>query len=138
MVDFDVILGMDWLSSCYANVDRKVKMVQFNFPKGSVIEWKGFSASPKGRFISYLKMRKMIDKGCLYHIVQVRDINKGTTTLESVPVVNEFPDIFPDELPSLPPRRRIDFFIDIVLGTQPISIPPYMMTPAELKNVRSS
>ncbi|XP_070036937.1 uncharacterized protein [Nicotiana tomentosiformis] len=40
MVDFDVILGTDWLSSCYANIDCKAKTVQFNFPEGSAIEWK--------------------------------------------------------------------------------------------------
>ncbi|XP_070056925.1 uncharacterized protein [Nicotiana tomentosiformis] len=111
------------------------KTVQFNFPEGSS-RWKGVSASPKGRFISYLKSRKRIGNGCVYHIVHVRDINKGMMTLESVPVVHEFPDIFPDELPGLPPRRRIDFFFNIVLGTQPISIHPYRMAPTELKNLK--
>ncbi|XP_075101788.1 uncharacterized protein LOC142177218 [Nicotiana tabacum] len=113
MVEVDVILGTDCLCSCYVNVDCRAKMVQFNFLEGSAIEWKGVFALPKGRFISYLKTSKMIAKGMV--------------TLESVPMVNEFPDKFPDELPRLPPGQRIDFFIDIVLGTQPISIPTNRM-----------
>lgn len=46
-------------------------------------------------------------------------------------VVREFPDVFPEELPGLPPDREIEFNIDVLLGTQPISIPPYQMAPVE-------
>nr|XP_009768418.1 PREDICTED: uncharacterized protein LOC104219425 [Nicotiana sylvestris] len=58
-------------------------------------------------------------------------------TLQSVPVVNEFPDVFPNELSGLPPEREIDFAIDVLQDTQPISIPPYRMTPAELKELKA-
>ncbi|XP_070047123.1 uncharacterized protein [Nicotiana tomentosiformis] len=47
MVKFDVIMGMDWLASCYANVDYRSKMVQFQFPGEPVLEWKGNTASPR-------------------------------------------------------------------------------------------
>jgi len=62
MVDFDVIMGMDWLASCYANVECRTKIVRFHFPGEAVREWKGDTATPKGRFISYLKVRRMIPK----------------------------------------------------------------------------
>nr|XP_009773331.1 PREDICTED: uncharacterized protein LOC104223569 [Nicotiana sylvestris] len=52
--------------------------------------------------------------------------------LQSVPVVREFLEVFPDDLPGLPPERIIDFGIDLMPGTQPISIPLYRMAPAEL------
>ena len=71
MLDFDVIMGMDWLASCYANVDCRTKAVRFQFPGEPVLEWKGNTASPRGRFISYLKARKMIAKGYIYHLVRV-------------------------------------------------------------------
>ena len=51
MVDFDVILGMDWLHSCYASVDC---IVRFQFPDEPILEWKGSSLVPMGQFTSYL------------------------------------------------------------------------------------
>ncbi|XP_070039519.1 uncharacterized protein [Nicotiana tomentosiformis] len=71
MVEFDVIIGMDWRSSCYAIVDCLKKDVHFNFPGEPVVEWKADVAVPKRKFISYLKAQKMITKGCLYHLVRV-------------------------------------------------------------------
>ena len=50
--------------------------------------------------------------------------------------MNEFPDVFPEELPGLPPEREIDFAIDVLPDTKPISIPPYRMAPAELKELK--
>ena len=60
MVDFDVILGMGWLHSCYASVDCRTRIVRFQFPDEPILEWKGSSLAPMGRFISYLKAKKMI------------------------------------------------------------------------------
>jgi len=136
MVDFDVIMGMDWLASCYANVDCRTKIVRFQFLCEPAIEWKGNIATPKGRFISYLKARKMISKGYIYHLVRVRDAEAKPPTLQSIPVVNEFPDVFPDELLGLPPEKEIEFSIDVLPDTQPISIPPYRMAPTELRELK--
>ncbi|XP_070045040.1 uncharacterized protein [Nicotiana tomentosiformis] len=84
MVEFDVIMGMDWLASCYANVDCKSKMVLFQFSGEPIIEWKGNTALPRG----------------------------------------------------LPPEREIEFVIDTLPNTQPISIPPYIIAPAELRELK--
>ena len=54
-----------------------------------------------------------------------------------IPVVDEFTDVFPDELPGLPPDQEIEFCIDLVPGTTPISIPPYWMAPVEMKELRT-
>ncbi|WMV55015.1 hypothetical protein MTR67_048400, partial [Solanum verrucosum] len=56
--------------------------------------------------------------------------------IESVPIVNEFLDVFPNDLPGVPLEREIDFGIDLIPDTQPISIPPYRMAPAELKELK--
>ncbi|XP_070018284.1 uncharacterized protein [Nicotiana sylvestris] len=53
-----------------------------------------------------------------------------------ITVVRDFPEVFPADLPGMPPDKDIDFGIDLVLGTQPISIPPYRMAPAELKEFK--
>ena len=92
--------------------------------------------SPKSHFISYLKARKLISKGCIYHLVRFKDTKSETPTLQSVNVVNEFSDVFPDDLPRIPPDREIEFEIDLLPNTQPISISPYRMAPAELKELK--
>ena len=51
-------------------------------------------------------------------------------------MVNEFVDVFPEELPGLPPEQEVDFGIDLLPDTQPISIPPYRMAPAELRELK--
>lgn len=68
LVGFDLILGMDWLHSCYALVDCRTRVVKFQFSDDPVLEWRCSLAVPKGCFISYLKNRKMIYKGYIYHL----------------------------------------------------------------------
>ncbi|XP_070010196.1 uncharacterized protein [Nicotiana sylvestris] len=124
------------LYSCFAKLDCRTRTIRLEFPNETVIKWKRDNVVPRGRFISYCKAAKMIKKGCIYHLVQVTDTNDEALSLESVPVVNEFPDVFPDELPGIPPDREIDFGIAVIPGMQPISIPPYRMALVELKELK--
>ena len=55
---------------------------------------------------------------------------------EDVPIVRDFLEVFPEELPGLPPDREIEFVIELLSGTAPISKAPYRMAPAELKELR--
>ncbi|XP_075076472.1 uncharacterized protein LOC142163117 [Nicotiana tabacum] len=111
MVDFDTILGIDWLSPYHAILDCHATR----------------------SVISYVKARRMVEKGCLAYLAYVRDSSVEVPSIDSVPIVREFPKIFPSDLPGMPPDRDIDFCIDLASGTQPISIPPYRMAPPELK-----
>ena len=65
----------------------------------------------------------------------VRRVEAETGADKNVPVVCEFPDVFPEELLGLPPEREIEFCIDVITGTDPISMPPYRMAPAKLKEL---
>ena len=78
----------------------------------------------------------MISKGCVYHLVHVKDSSSEHTSLEIFLVVNDYLDIFLKDLPGIPPEREIDFGIDLLLDTQPISILPYRMEPTELKELK--
>ena len=66
----------------------------------------------------------------------VRDTTAEKTFISDVLVAYEFPDMFPDELPGLPPHREIEFCIDMVSDTAPISMLPYRMAPAELRELK--
>lgn len=106
MNDFDVILGMNWLHACYASIDCRTRVVKFQFPNDAVLEWKGIDYVFKGQSILCLRVRKLISKGCIHHLVRVRDTNFEAPTLESVPNVNEFPSVFLDDLLGIPPERN--------------------------------
>ena len=60
----------------------------------------------------------------------------ATSSSKSISVVNVFPDVFPEDLPGLPPEREVEFGIDVIPDTQPISIPPYRMAPDELRELK--
>ena len=73
MVDFDIILGMDWLHSCYDLVDCRTRIVCLQFPHEPILEWQGRSLAPMGRFISYLNAKNVISKGYIDHLVRSKD-----------------------------------------------------------------
>ena len=72
---------------------------------------------------------KILRKGCQGYLAFVVDRRQEGTWLEDIPIVKEFPDVFSDDISGLPPDREIEFVIELILGTEPISI----MAPAELK-----
>ena len=65
----------------------------------------------------------------------VKDVEADKGAVKNVPVVCEFLDVFLEDLPGLPPEREIKLCVDIVLGTDLISMPPYRMAPTELKEL---
>ncbi|KAH0632967.1 hypothetical protein KY284_035753 [Solanum tuberosum] len=136
MVDFEVILGIDWLHAYYASIDCRTRVVRFQIPNEPVIEWSSSSTMPKGHLISYLKARKLVSMGRVFHLVRVNDSSVEIPLMELVLVVKEFPKVYPDDLPGVPHEREIDFDIDIIPHTRPVSISPYRMAPAELKELK--
>ncbi|XP_070013670.1 uncharacterized protein [Nicotiana sylvestris] len=136
MVNFDVILGMDWLSLCRAIVDCHTKIVMLAMWGVPRIEWRGSTNFVPSRMISFLKAQRMVGKGCLSYLAFVRDVSAETPSIDSVPVVRYFPDVFPADLLGMPLDRNIDFGINLVLRTQPNSVPPYRMAPAKLKELK--
>ena len=85
--------------------------------------------------ISIIIARKMLRRGCQGYLAVVRNVEAYKGAIDWVPVVCEFPDVFSEELPGLPPDREIELCIDVVPGTDPIFMPPYRMAPAELKEL---
>ena len=94
--------------------------VTFSFPNEPVVEWKGAYSIPRGHIIFCLKTCKRISKGCIYHIVRVQDLGSKIPTIKSIPVVSEFSEVFPNNLPGIPPEWEIDFGIDLLPHRDPI------------------
>ncbi|GKA96326.1 putative reverse transcriptase domain-containing protein, partial [Tanacetum coccineum] len=135
MLDFDVILGMDWLAShqlhfCYA------RTVIFGNVRQPEFVYHGSSPLKSVKLISAMKARTLISHGCQGFLASVMDTSLESPNIENLSVVREFVDVFPDELPGLPPAREIEFGIELIPGAEPISKAPYRMAPVELKELK--
>ncbi|XP_073222410.1 uncharacterized protein [Cicer arietinum] len=128
-VDFDVILGMDWLALHHATLDCHNKVVKFEIPGQLVFSFQGVRCWVPHNQISVLTANKLMRRGCQAYLALVRDTQVAEEKLEKIPIACEFPDVYPEELPGLPPDREIEFSIDLVPNIHPISIPPYRMAP---------
>ena len=131
--DFDIILGMDWLSKHRATLDCYKKEVRLVRPEEPGVIFRGIKREIAPSLINAMTASKM-RQGYLAFVVDRRQ--KGTR-LEDIPIVKEFPDVFPNDISGLPPDRAIEFVIELIPGAEPISIPPYIMAPADLKELKA-
>ena len=74
----------------------------------------------------------MLKKGCDAYLAYMKEAKKESPRVEDIWIVREYPNVFPDELPGLPPEREVEFTIKLVSSTEPISISPYRTALAEL------
>ncbi|GJX12655.1 putative reverse transcriptase domain-containing protein [Tanacetum coccineum] len=125
---FDVIIGMDWLSRYHAVIVSDEKVVRI--PYGNeVLEIQGDGCNgvnkPRLSIISCTKTQKYMQKGCQVFLVQVTDKKAEDKSeekrLEDVPTVQDFPEVFLEEFPGLPPTRQVEFQIDLVPGAAPVA-----------------
>ncbi|KAL0541388.1 hypothetical protein IC582_021430 [Cucumis melo] len=136
MLDFDVILGMDWLAANHASIDCSRKEVTFNPPSMASFKFKGGGSKSLPQVISAIRASKLLSQGTWGILASVVDTREVDVSLSSEPVVRDYPDVFPEELPGLPPHREVEFAIELEPGTVPISRAPYRMAPAELKELK--
>ncbi|KAL8135127.1 hypothetical protein AgCh_009962 [Apium graveolens] len=106
--EFDIILEMDWLSSNGAQIDCEPK-----------------------------RTKRLLKKGNEASLDYVMDTKKEVPNIQDIPVVNEFEDVFPENLTGLPPDREIEFAIELPPGMAPVSKAPYRLAPIEMKELAS-
>ncbi|GJX81989.1 putative reverse transcriptase domain-containing protein [Tanacetum coccineum] len=137
---FDVIIGMDWLAKYHALIVCDEKVVRI--PYGNevlIIRGDSCDGGSKLNIISCTKTQKYIEKGCQVYLAQVTskkaEDKSEEKRLEDVPIVREFPEVFPEDLPGLPPTRQVEFQIDLVPGAAPVARAPYRLAPAEMQEL---
>nr|GEW13305.1 putative reverse transcriptase domain-containing protein [Tanacetum cinerariifolium] len=131
---FDVIIGMDWLSKNDAAIlcgEKKVRIPLKN--KALIIE--GDRNQSRLKIISCIKARKYIENGCELFLAQVTGTVSKEKRIEDVPVIRNFPEVFPEDLPGLSPPRQVEFRIDLIPGATPVARAPYRLAPSELKDL---
>ncbi|KAG8479381.1 hypothetical protein CXB51_029708 [Gossypium anomalum] len=130
--EFDLILGMDWLTKHRATLDCAVKRMVLRTAKDEEIMVIGERRNYLSNVVSALRAEKLIRKGCEAFLAFVSQAEPAVMTVESVRTIKEFQDVFPEELPGLPPNREVEFGIDLLPGTAPVSITPYRMAPKDI------
>ena len=134
--DFDVILGMDWLSRHHATVDCYRKEVRFCRPGQTEVMFYGLRKTLSNSIMTAMKASKMIRKSYQGYLVYAIEVRDSGSRLEDILVLREFLDVFPEDLPGIPPDIEIDFQIELAPGIEPISKAPYRMAPLELKELK--
>ncbi|GJY59744.1 putative reverse transcriptase domain-containing protein [Tanacetum coccineum] len=139
---FDVIIGMDWLAKNHAVIVCDEKIVRIPYGNEILIVQGDKGAKEKKSKLSIIsceKAQKYIEKGCQLFLAQVTvKENKDKSEekrLEDVPTVRDFPEVFPEDLPGLPPTRQVEFQIDLVPGAAPVARAPYRLAPSEMEEL---
>ncbi|KAJ9541866.1 hypothetical protein OSB04_028372 [Centaurea solstitialis] len=135
MESLDVVLGWDWMIRNKVKIDCEQKMVRIKLPDGRTAVVYGTKRNRSTSLISVIKANRCIRKGCIWFMAYVVDSGKDKLEVKDVEVVRDYPEVFPEDLVSLPPDREIEFRIDLVPGATPIAKAPYRLAPSELKEM---
>ncbi|KAI3706703.1 hypothetical protein L6452_24623 [Arctium lappa] len=126
---FDVVIGMDWLVRHKADIFCSKNMIQVPLLENGVAIIYGEKGRRNNPIISSLKARKFLAKGYPSYLAYIVDAKKEKKSVENVEVVQDYPDVFPEDLPGLPSERQVEFQIDLTPGAAPIARTPYRLAP---------
>ncbi|GKC92989.1 putative reverse transcriptase domain-containing protein, partial [Tanacetum coccineum] len=138
----DVIIGMDWLSMYHAMIVCTEKIVRIPWGEETLIVHGDESNQGNEthlNIISCTKTQKYLLKRhhvFLAHITTKETEDKSEKKrLEDVPIVRDFPEVFPKDLPGIPPTRQVEFQINLMPGVAPVARAPYRLAPSEMKEL---
>ncbi|GKD34289.1 putative reverse transcriptase domain-containing protein [Tanacetum coccineum] len=130
----DVVIGMDWLSKYHVRIicDEKIIRIPIN---GETLIIRGDQSKARLSLISCIKTKRYISRGCQVFVAQVMENKSDKKRLEDIPVVREFPEVFPEDLPSLPPVRQVEFQIDLIPEVTPVARAPYKLAHSKMQKL---
>ncbi|GJT20482.1 putative reverse transcriptase domain-containing protein [Tanacetum coccineum] len=139
---FDVIISMDWLAKYHVVIVCDEKIVRIPFGNEILIvhgDRSNNGHESQLNIITYPKTQKYMLKGChifLAHITAKKAEDKSEEKrLEDVPILRDFPEVFPEDLSGIPPTRQVEFQIDLIPGIAPVARAPYRLSSSEMKEL---
>ncbi|GJY09403.1 putative reverse transcriptase domain-containing protein [Tanacetum coccineum] len=131
---FDVIISMDWLIKHDTVIVSSKKVLRIPYGNKMLIveSDKGLS---RLKVISCIKARKYVKRGCHLFLAHITEKRSKEKRLEDVLVICDFPEVFPKELPGLPPPRQVEFQIDLVPRAAPVARVPYRLAPSKMREL---
>ncbi|GJQ91600.1 putative reverse transcriptase domain-containing protein [Tanacetum coccineum] len=132
---------MDWMAEHRAEVMCYEKYIHVPYRNDMLIiqgEKSGIKSESRLEVISSIRTQKYIDQGCQVFLIQMIKEEKTEIPerrIEDVPVVKDFSEVFPEDLPGLPPTRQVEFHIKLIPGAAPVARAPYCLAPAEMKEL---
>jgi hypothetical protein len=118
-IDFPANLGMNWLYRSQATVSCDKRAVKLVSPSGKEV-------------VTSLYLPELEEGACHYLLVDDKEAN----LIEDIIIVSDFPDVFTEELLGMPPERKVEFAIELILGTAPISKRAYRVSGPELVELK--
>nr|GEW62645.1 putative reverse transcriptase domain-containing protein [Tanacetum cinerariifolium] len=142
MGSFDIIIGIGWLSKYHDVIICDEKIVRILFGNEIlIVHGDGSSKEHRSRLniISCTKTQKYLLKRChifLGHVtIKKAEDKSAEKRIEDVPIVRDFPEVFPEDLPGIPLTRQVEFQIDLVLGAAPVAQASYRLAPSKMKEL---
>ncbi|GKF75925.1 hypothetical protein Tco_0225369 [Tanacetum coccineum] len=139
---FDTIIGMDWLVKYQAIIVCVEKIVRIPWENETLIvhdDESNQGHEARLHIISYTKTQEYMLKGCPVFLTNVNtketEDKSVKKQLEDVPIIWDFPDVFLEDLPGIPPTRKVEFQIDLIPGVAPVARAPYLLAPSEMKEL---
>ncbi|KAI3819574.1 hypothetical protein L1987_13415 [Smallanthus sonchifolius] len=117
------------------SIDLLPKIVHIPLPDEEVISIQGEKSGVTLRMINCMKARKYLRKGYCVFLAHVVEKKPEERRLEDIPIVKDYPKVFPEDLPGLPPPRQVEFRIDLVPGAAPVARSPYRLAPSEMQEL---
>ena len=121
---------MAWLGIHRARIDCRKKTIMCQDDQGKDVEIVGIPRPISLRMISAMQLKRSFRKGCQVFFVTINELDEEYSTGKTLdhPILQEYVDVLPSEIPGMPPKRDIDFSIELTPGAEPISRAPYRMT----------
>ncbi|GKA23492.1 putative reverse transcriptase domain-containing protein [Tanacetum coccineum] len=139
---FDVIIGMDWLRRCHTVIVCDEKLVQIPYGNETLTFCGNESSNERESWLTVIscsKAQEYMAKGCQVFLAQIsakkEEDKSERKQIKDVPIVRDFPEVFLEDLPGLPPARPVEFQIGLIPGAAPVARAPYRLAPSEMKEL---